>query len=98
MWSLETMVGVAAAILTTIANVPQVKKAWETRTADDLSLKMLVILTSGVALWCLYGVLTKDYLIIAANCSSIMLLSLILYVKLGFLTPHKSAEPSDAPG
>lgn len=94
MLSLETLVGLSAAILTTAANVSQAKKAWKTRTADDLSLKMLVILISGIALWCFYGVLKKDYVIIVANCASIALLSLILYVKLGYSKSEAGGERS----
>jgi hypothetical protein len=48
MFSLETMTGLLAAFCTTVANVPQVKKTWRTKRADDLSLKMLVLLMTGL--------------------------------------------------
>ena len=41
MYSIETAIGLLAVFCTTIANIPQVKKTWQTRKADDLSLKML---------------------------------------------------------
>ena len=39
-WSIATLLGLAAAALTTAANVPQVWKAWRTKQTDDLSLAM----------------------------------------------------------
>lgn len=84
MLSLETGVGLAAAFCTTIANVPQVRKSWQTGTAHDLSLKMLLLLMTGVALWLLYGLLKADGVILLANLVTLFLLALILSVKLGF--------------
>lgn len=65
--TLVTMIGLAAAICTTAANVPQLIKAWRTRDTDDLSLKMLVLLAVGLGLWVTYGLLKGDYVIILAN-------------------------------
>lgn len=55
---------------------------WETGAAEDLSLKMLVLLGSGLALWIVYGVIRGDLVIIAANAVSLALLSCITYFKL----------------
>ncbi|MDX2157577.1 MAG: SemiSWEET transporter [Hyphomicrobiaceae bacterium] len=84
MSAIETVVGAAAAVCTTIANVPQVAKTWRTRRADDLSLKMLILLMSGIALWLVYGLLKWDLLIILANIATFALLAVLLYVKLGY--------------
>ena len=43
---------------------------------------MYVILTTGVALWALYGVLKSDIVIILANGMSLVLLLAILGLKL----------------
>jgi len=64
------------------ANLPQLKKAWVTRQTDDLSLKTLLLLGSGLALWVVYGIFQKDVAIILANGASLMILSVILYLKL----------------
>lgn len=79
---IATFVGTAAAILTTASNIPQLKKCWETQSAGDLSLKMLLTLASGVALWCAYGVLMGDWIIIAANVVSLTLVLAILYFRI----------------
>jgi len=77
-----TIVGLAAAICTTVSYYPQLKKCWDTGSAGDLSLKMFSILAVGIALWVAYGVLKNDYVIILANSISLCFLGGILYFKL----------------
>jgi len=77
-----TVVGLAAGICTTAANVPQVKKAWTTGETDDISLWMLLLFACGVGLWVVYGVLQKDIIIILANGVGLALLAALMYLKL----------------
>jgi MtN3 and saliva related transmembrane protein len=77
-----TLIGMAAAVCTTMSYVPQLRKTWETGETQDLSLWMLVILASGLALWCLYGVAREDPVIALANGASLAMLSVILYFKI----------------
>lgn len=81
-WSLTTLLGVAAAALTTFANVPQVLKAWRTKDTKDLSLAMTVILTSGLILWVIYGLLRSDYVIVLANAIAALLALTLTVLKL----------------
>ncbi len=76
-FSLATFLGLAAAALTTIANVPQVWKAWRTGETRDLSLAMTLILATGLGLWTVYGFLQSDAVIVIANAIA-MLLALAL--------------------
>ena len=82
MASLATLVGLAAACCTTASYVPQLKKCWDTGETHDLSFKMLLILFSGIALWVVYGILQRDWVITLANSISLALLSGILLFKL----------------
>ena len=77
-----TVIGSLAALCTTVSYVPQLKKCWQTGSASDLSLRMLLILASGLALWIGYGVLKADPVIIAANATGLALLLGILFFKL----------------
>jgi MtN3 and saliva related transmembrane protein len=79
---LETVVGVAAAICTTLSYIPQLKKTWQTGETGDLSLRMLLLLAAGLVLWTIYGLIRADPVIIAANATSLVLLSCIIYFKL----------------
>ena len=67
MSTIATVIGLAAAVCTTTANLPQLKKAWVTRQTDDLSLKTLLLLGWGLVLWVIYGVLQRDIVIVLAN-------------------------------
>lgn len=77
-----TLVGAAAALCTTASYFPQLKKCWETGKAEDLSLGMFTVLAGGIALWIVYGVLKKDWIIITANSVSLVCLFGILFFKL----------------
>jgi MtN3 and saliva related transmembrane protein len=79
---LATATGMIAALFTTVAYVPQLKKCWDTGRADDLSLKMFALLAAGIGLWVAYGALQHDVVIVAANSVSFFLLGCILYFKL----------------
>jgi len=79
---LTTGVGTTAAILTTLSNLPQLKKCWDTGSAGHLSLRAFSILATGVALWIVYGALRDDAVIMLANIVSLTLLLGILYFKL----------------
>lgn len=74
-------VGAAAALLTTLAFVPQVVKTLKTRHTRDISLTMWVLFSAGVALWLVYGVLLTAWPIIAANAATLVLALTVLTVK-----------------
>lgn len=76
--------GLAAGALTTVAFLPQVIKTWKSGSAKDLSLGMFAFFCLGVLLWLIYGLLTKDIPVIAANMATLVLASTILYFKLRF--------------
>jgi MtN3 and saliva related transmembrane protein len=77
-----TLIGVAAAICTTVSYFPQLKKTWQTGETDDLSLKMLTLLACGLGLWVVYGAAKGDMVIVAANAISVAMLLTILGIKL----------------
>ena len=81
MLSIETLIGFAAAFCTTVSYIPQVKKCWQTGSTGDLSLKMLLILATGIALWVVYGILKGDMVIIIANSVSLLLLCNLVVFK-----------------
>jgi MtN3 and saliva related transmembrane protein len=78
----ETLIGTAAALCTTVSYFPQVKKSWMTGETGDISLKMLLLLASGLGLWMVYGFVKSDVVIVAANGVSVAMVAIILYFKL----------------
>ena len=79
-----TVIGLLAALCTTAANFPQLRKAWVTRQTDDISLKMLLLLASGLGLWVAYGVIQKDIAIVLANSISFVMVGGLVYLKLRY--------------
>ena len=80
--SLETLIGLAAAFFTTASYIPQVWKGWRTRSVGDLSLRMILILSTGIALWVAYGFLRGDAVIVGANALCLFFLANLLFLKL----------------
>jgi MtN3 and saliva related transmembrane protein len=78
---MATAVGGLAAFCTTVSYLPQLKKCWDTGHTGDLSIKMFLILTAGIALWVGYGILRSDIVIVTANSISLLLLTGIRYFK-----------------
>jgi MtN3 and saliva related transmembrane protein len=76
-----TVIGGIATVCTTPSSVPQLKKYWETGSAGGLSLRMLILHSTGVALWIGYGVVLCDRVIIISNSISLLLPSGILFFK-----------------
>jgi MtN3 and saliva related transmembrane protein len=78
---MNDLVGYAAAILTTIAFVPQTLKSWRSRDLRGVSLTMYSLFTAGIALWLVYGVMIASWPIIIANTITLVLAGAILTLK-----------------
>lgn len=79
-----TTLGLVAGVLTTIAYLPQLIKTWQSKSADDLSWSMLIILCVGIILWLVYGFSVHDIPIVAANIVTFVLASIILVLKIRY--------------
>ena len=110
MFTLETLIGFVAAFCTTASYVPQVRKCWKTRSTGDLSLKMILLLSTGISLWLVYGIMKGDVVIMLANGASLLFLAVLLFFKIGEIrrggqdgrktgeagAPHRPAAPAGA--
>ena len=74
----ETILGLVAGSLTTLAFLPQVIRTWRTRSTADISLGMFLVLCTGIALWFVNG----DWPVIIANGLTFLLAAIILGFKL----------------
>ncbi|MES2880862.1 MAG: SemiSWEET transporter, partial [Bacteroidota bacterium] len=66
------IIGLAAGILTASSMLPQIFKTIKEKKADEVSLKMLVVLLAGIALWIYYGIQKQDLPIIITNVFSFL--------------------------
>jgi MtN3 and saliva related transmembrane protein len=73
--------GFIAATLTALAFLPQVLKAWRTKSAGDISIAMLLAQSTGVALWIVYGLSIRSMPVIIGNIVTLMLTLLLLIFK-----------------
>lgn len=62
-----TVLGYAAATLTTVSFFPQALKTLRTGDTRGLSLRMYALFSLGIAAWAVYGVLRRDGPVIVAN-------------------------------
>jgi MtN3 and saliva related transmembrane protein len=74
--------GYVAAIFATGSFVPQVIKTWRTRSAEDLSLVMLLSHIVGMTLRLIYGVSIGSTPIVLANAIAVLLDVVLLAMKL----------------
>jgi MtN3 and saliva related transmembrane protein len=82
MQSIIPWIGACAAVLTSLSYIPQVRKAWPRGSTADLSLHMLIALTTGLLLWIGYGLLKSDWVIVAANSVGASLSGSVLIFKI----------------
>lgn len=81
---LNEAIGFGAAILTTIAFLPQVYKTWRTKDVSSLSLPMLILFFIGIVLWLIYGFLKESPSMIFTNSITVISSLLLLYFKLKY--------------
>jgi MtN3 and saliva related transmembrane protein len=77
-----TTVGLIAGTLTSVAAVPQLVKTLKTRHARDISIWQPLLLSLGVALWLIYGIMIHDTPLILANIVPLACNVLLTFLKL----------------
>ena len=88
--------GLLAAFLTTIANIPQAVKVIRTRSTKALSAPTYVFLFTGLTLWTVYGIISDDLPVLLGNAIAAVLCGIILGIKLW--CKYVSGEKDDEAG
>jgi MtN3 and saliva related transmembrane protein len=65
---LVSLIGVAAAVLTTSSFVPQIIKGYRTKSMEDVSRYLMSLFATGTVLWMVYGIYKSDWVIIVGHC------------------------------
>ena len=76
--------GFSAALLTTIAFIPQLYKTWKTKSAEDVSLIMLILFITGLICWIIYGLKINSIPILVANIITFIFNFSILILKITY--------------
>jgi MtN3 and saliva related transmembrane protein len=89
----QTLLGLAAATLTTGCWLPQLIRSWRTRSAGDISWLYLLALGTGIALWLVYGLVTGDAVIVLANALTLAAVGLLAAIKARPVAPRERVAP-----
>ena len=78
------LVGHLGAFMTSVTFIPQVYKVWKTRSVNDLSLTMMLIVFASTIVWLTYAITLMLWPVIVANSIVCFLSLLLIYFKLTF--------------
>ena len=87
-----TLLGYGAATLTTLSFFPQAIKTVRSGDASAISLPMYVLFTLGITLWGIYGLITRDGPLIAANIITLVPAIIVLERKIRSLRASEGAK------
>ena len=80
-----TIIGLATAAMGGISLFPQLlKKVLKTKSTKDISLGMIIIFSSSIFLWLVYGILMENLPIIIANFFGFIQALIILLFKIKY--------------
>jgi MtN3 and saliva related transmembrane protein len=88
-----TLLGYFAAIISTASFAPQAWKIIKSRQTKDISTGMYLLTVLGFALWLLFGLLEKQWPLVASNGVCLLLSGFILIMKL--LPKRQKEEVAD---
>jgi MtN3 and saliva related transmembrane protein len=90
--TLISFIGVLAAVVSTINQLPQAFKTIRSKDTHSLSLWMYIMVWIATGLWLLYGILLKDFPLILSNSISILPISYILGMKIRNMVSGRDKE------
>jgi MtN3 and saliva related transmembrane protein len=76
--------GHAGAFLSSITFIPQVFKAWQSKSVGDLSTAMMFIVFSSTIVWLIYGFNLNLWPVIICNAIIAVLSLMLIYFKFTF--------------
>ena len=82
--NITDLVGYVATVLSTIAFVPQVWQVIRTKQTRDISLRMYILFTTGVALWLVYGISRGAWPLVIDEAVTLVLASIVIVMKLRY--------------
>ena len=76
--------GLLGSALSSITFIPQVVRTWKTKSVEDLSLSMIIIVFFSTVIWLVYGFGKNLLPVIICNAVICVLSVLLIYFKLSF--------------
>ncbi len=82
-WIVQVL-GVGAALCSTISFAPQVIKIYRDKAAESVSLRMYALTVTGFSLWIAYGLFLKSWQLVVSNAICLLLSGAILALKMRY--------------
>lgn len=76
--------GHTGAFLSSVTFIPQVYRVWKTKSANDLSMTMMLIVVSSTIIWLVYGIALDLWPVIVANSIICVLSLMLVYFKIAY--------------
>jgi MtN3 and saliva related transmembrane protein len=80
-WMNWEIIGLVAAVITTAGFMPQIMKGYRTKSLQDLSYWLNVLLGSGMLLWLVYGYAIGSFAVVVANIVGVTLNVTLIVMK-----------------
>lgn len=77
-------IGIAAAVFTTVCQLPQTIKVVRTREVHSISLPTYAMLNVGIALWIAYGACVGDVPLVVSNLLTLLMTGTIMGYKIAY--------------
>jgi MtN3 and saliva related transmembrane protein len=78
------IIGTVAGVLVLSSFIPQLMKAYKTKKMFDVSAHLMILISSGMFLWVIYGFIRSDLVIIGTNATGFALNITLLVMKLRY--------------
>ena len=75
-------IGMAAGTITSLGFLPQIIKVIKTGRSEDISILQPIVLSIGIALWLVYGIILAELPMILANTFGLICNLILLVFKL----------------
>ncbi len=76
--------GHTGAFLSSVTFIPQVYRVWKTKSANDLSMTMMLIVFISTLIWLVYGIALQLWPVILANAVICVLSLMLIYFKIAY--------------
>lgn len=86
--------GIVAGTVTSAGFLPQIWRGYKTKHLKDMSYGMTGLLTIGFSMWLIYGLVKKDFAIIAANIAGITFNVVLMTMKIYYGKTSERLEKS----
>ena len=83
------IIGIVAGILVLSSFIPQLIKAYKTKRMIDVSIYLMGLISTGMFLWIIYGIIRNDVVIIGTNVSGFVLNVILIGLKIKYDRQHK---------